>query len=109
MVDSSGLRLSYTPTLRKYDVDMVVMGTIMGIFVPPRTPEFTVTGFCHGSCSQEVMSLPLVHESESEVKFSSRSVMILHGFPNFSKNIARQRNFRSERYGMRIHSPHASK
>ena len=58
-VDSSGFRITYTPTLRTYDVGTVAVGIVDGIVVPPRPDEFRVTSFCYSSCTNQVFILLL--------------------------------------------------
>jgi len=53
-VDSSGIRITYTPTLRDNDVGMLQMGSVYGIFVPPKVEEFDVIAYCHSSCTEQV-------------------------------------------------------
>lgn len=62
--DSSGLRLTMTPALRKYDVGTLDMGVIEGIFVPPRANIFNVTGYCHSTCTNQVEFLSLSNFGE---------------------------------------------
>ena len=57
IVDSSGLRIYYTSSLRQSDTDNLVIGTVDGIFVPPNVDEFRVVSYCHSSCTQQVSSL----------------------------------------------------
>nr|XP_032817550.1 DBH-like monooxygenase protein 1 homolog [Petromyzon marinus] len=47
--DSSGLRLYYTPNLRKYDTGILETGILPNIyhFIPPKTTSFTSYGICN--------------------------------------------------------------
>lgn len=55
--DSSGVRLYYTPNLRKYDVGVITLGTPgeitqgIDIVIPPRVENFKVTSTCYPECT----------------------------------------------------------
>ena len=53
-MDSSGLRVVYTPTLRKEDVGIMFVGMIEGFAIPPKPDNFRLVGFCDSSCTKEV-------------------------------------------------------
>jgi len=56
IVDSSGLRMWYTPTLREYDAGMMIIGSTVDsqrMFAPPGVVT-TVTGYCHSDCTQGI-------------------------------------------------------
>ena len=55
LTDSSGFKLTYTPTLRDNDVGVLEIGMVSGIVVPPRPDRFQAVAFCDGSCTQEVL------------------------------------------------------
>ena len=55
--DSSGIRLTYSPTLRENDVGGMSIGNIEQIFVPPNSGDFRIVSYCHETCTQEVRSL----------------------------------------------------
>ena len=54
VVDASGVRIEYTPTLRQEDAGIFSVGSVTGLFIPPNTDEFKVNGYCHSSCTSEV-------------------------------------------------------
>ncbi|KAG2444120.1 hypothetical protein HYH02_009061 [Chlamydomonas schloesseri] len=53
-VDSSGFRVYYSPTLKKYDMGVLTLGTY-DIAVPPGEPSYTtVPNVCPGACSSQL-------------------------------------------------------
>ena len=52
--DSSGMRLTYTPTLRADDASVLLTGDVGGIIVPPEAENFKYTAYCHSSCTEQV-------------------------------------------------------
>ena len=56
IVDSSGLRLYFTPTLRQYDAGVLTVGASVNRYqvVPPHEPNFISSGFCTQDCIQRV-------------------------------------------------------
>ena len=54
--DSSGLRLYYTPHIRTYDQNIVLMGQNQ-IEIPPMVEDTLVEGTCHSECM--IMPHPL--------------------------------------------------
>uniref|UniRef100_A0A6Q2XIZ8 DOMON domain-containing protein n=1 Tax=Esox lucius TaxID=8010 RepID=A0A6Q2XIZ8_ESOLU len=55
VVDSSGLRLFYTPELRQYDAGVIETGVWVSLYhmLPPGMPEFVSEGHCTHECLQE--------------------------------------------------------
>lgn len=55
LVDSSGMRIRYTPKLRQYDTGMILMGSEVNFlqFVPPRQQQFRSVGHCSGLCTRQ--------------------------------------------------------
>ncbi|KAK7487954.1 hypothetical protein BaRGS_00020855, partial [Batillaria attramentaria] len=51
-VDSSGLVLHYTPTLRPHDASVFLVGN-ENFIIPPRTEKHVVTSNCTSSCSRQ--------------------------------------------------------
>ena len=51
-VDSSGLRITYTPTLRKHDSGTLEIGAASTnyLIIPPHIKDFRSTGFCSAAC-----------------------------------------------------------
>ncbi|ESO82138.1 hypothetical protein LOTGIDRAFT_135247 [Lottia gigantea] len=58
VIDSSGLRMHYTPTLRHYDGDMLYTGLLVdGLqIIPPGYKKFSSTGFCSSDCTNRKLS-----------------------------------------------------
>ena len=55
LIDSSGLRIRYTPKLRQYDTGMMLIGSEVNFLqmVPPRQKLFTTLGHCSGECTEQ--------------------------------------------------------
>ncbi|CAJ0573153.1 unnamed protein product, partial [Mesorhabditis spiculigera] len=53
IIDSSGLRLSFTPELRPFDAAMMAVGTHWSdsMMIPPGQLDFPLTGFCTPECT----------------------------------------------------------
>lgn len=62
-VDSSGLRFFYTPTLRPYDTGIMELGLEYGPkdSIPPRQPEFALSGYCIGECTRTALPAGGIH------------------------------------------------
>lgn len=56
VVDSSGLRLFYTPELRQYDAGVIETGVWVSLYhmLPPGMQEYVSEGHCTRECLQEV-------------------------------------------------------
>jgi len=54
LIDSSGLRITYTDHLRTYDTGMLLVGSEVNFlqFIPPKQKEFTSIGLCSSDCTQ---------------------------------------------------------
>eukprot|EP01084_Bolivina_argentea_P235209 395854_1 len=55
LIDSSGIRIYHTPTLRKYDAGLISVGTSVnpyGQFIPPGIHYTKNFGFCTSDCTQ---------------------------------------------------------
>lgn len=63
LIDNSGLRLFYTPVLRKYDAGVIEAGLWVSLFhnIPPGMPEFVSEGHCTLECLEEVCVLSETH------------------------------------------------
>ncbi|KAM6474050.1 putative DBH-like monooxygenase protein 2 [Liasis olivaceus] len=61
LIDSSGLRLFYTPELRPYDMGVLHTGiyTFPVHFIPPRADSFLSYGFCNTSRFDEINGSPV--------------------------------------------------
>ncbi|XP_039914071.1 DBH-like monooxygenase protein 1 [Hirundo rustica] len=57
LIDNSGLRLIYTPVLRKYDAGVIEAGLWVSLFhnIPPGMPEFVSEGHCTLECLEEAL------------------------------------------------------
>ncbi|ESO82137.1 hypothetical protein LOTGIDRAFT_135206, partial [Lottia gigantea] len=55
VIDSSGLRMYYTPTLRKIDGDTLYTGLAVYEMqvIPPGYPKFASTGYCSSECTSK--------------------------------------------------------
>lgn len=56
MVDSSGVRLYITPEVREYDAGVIELGLEYTdkMAIPPKQPDFTLTGYCIAECTAVV-------------------------------------------------------
>lgn len=54
--DSSGIRLHYTATLRRFDAGIMELGLVYSpvMAIPPRETAFVLTGYCTDKCTQLV-------------------------------------------------------
>lgn len=52
--DTSGIRLTYTPTRRSQSAGLLQIGNIDGIFVPPQIDEFNIVAYCGSTCTNQV-------------------------------------------------------
>lgn len=59
--DSSGIRLYYTETLRRYDAGIMELGLVYSpvMAIPPGEDDFVLTGYCTDKCTQLVSAHPL--------------------------------------------------
>lgn len=66
-MDNSGLRLFYTPDLRRYDAGVIEAGLWVSLFhnIPPGMPEFLSEGHCTLECLKEVCLLSSVINCDS--------------------------------------------
>uniref|UniRef100_A0AAY4ABC6 Dopamine beta-hydroxylase n=1 Tax=Denticeps clupeoides TaxID=299321 RepID=A0AAY4ABC6_9TELE len=55
--DSSGIRLHYTPNLRKYDAGIMELGLVYTpvMAIPPQQSNFLLTGYCTAKCTQTAL------------------------------------------------------
>ncbi|XP_048874512.1 dopamine beta-hydroxylase isoform X1 [Brienomyrus brachyistius] len=55
--DWSGIRLYYTPTLRKYDAGIMELGLVYTpvMAIPPGMTDFQLTGYCTAKCTQTAL------------------------------------------------------
>ncbi|XP_069506559.1 putative DBH-like monooxygenase protein 2 [Ambystoma mexicanum] len=60
-VDSSGIRLHYTPVLREHDVGILEAGTVQDpvIFIPPRAESYRVYGVCKTAMFPQATGQPV--------------------------------------------------
>ncbi|XP_055862377.1 tyramine beta-hydroxylase-like [Biomphalaria glabrata] len=57
-VDSSGMRIYYTPHLRTYDAGIIVAGA-QGFVLPPRRASITITSTCTSGCTRNLIKAPI--------------------------------------------------
>jgi len=55
-VDSSGLRMLYTPTLRQHDVGVLSTGALAGLHIPAGEESYSVNARCPSGCTSSVRS-----------------------------------------------------
>ncbi|XP_047228295.1 dopamine beta-hydroxylase [Girardinichthys multiradiatus] len=55
--DSSGIRLHYTPSLRRYDAGIMELGLVYTpvMAIPPKQHTFYLTGYCTSRCTQTAL------------------------------------------------------
>ncbi|XP_077593787.1 dopamine beta-hydroxylase [Stigmatopora nigra] len=55
--DSSGIRLHYTPSLRRYDAGIMELGLVYTpiMAVPPKQQHFYLTGYCNSKCTRTAL------------------------------------------------------
>uniref|UniRef100_A0A7N8X0U1 Dopamine beta-hydroxylase n=1 Tax=Mastacembelus armatus TaxID=205130 RepID=A0A7N8X0U1_9TELE len=55
--DSSGIRLHYTPSLRKYDAGIMELGLVYTpvMAIPPKQHTFYLSGYCTSKCTQTAL------------------------------------------------------
>ncbi|KAM7393033.1 hypothetical protein PAMA_007922 [Pampus argenteus] len=55
--DSSGIRLHYTPSLRKYDAGIMELGLVYTpiMAIPPKQHTFYLNGYCSSKCTQTAL------------------------------------------------------
>ena len=71
MVDNSGLRITFTPTLRQYDAGMMEVGIFAADWrqvVPPHQDVFVSQGACKEACLEKV-SKPSICETHITMSF----------------------------------------
>ncbi|XP_062333527.1 dopamine beta-hydroxylase [Osmerus eperlanus] len=67
--DSSGIRLFYTPALRKYDAGIMELGLVYTpiMAIPPREHSFQLTGYCTDKCTQTALPPGGIHIFASQL------------------------------------------
>ncbi|XP_044124184.1 dopamine beta-hydroxylase [Bufo gargarizans] len=67
--DSSGIRLHYTPSLRKYDAGIMELGLVYTplMAIPPFQREFPLTGYCTERCTDEALPSGGIHIFASQL------------------------------------------
>jgi len=57
IIDQSGIRIYYTPTLRKFDAGIMEVGLEYNPknSIPPRSTAFRMSGYCTGECTQATL------------------------------------------------------
>lgn len=59
MLDSSGIRLHYTPALRSHDAALMVAGIAVSALhvIPPAQKEYKTVGICSSECTEGVSTI----------------------------------------------------
>ncbi|XP_053552214.1 dopamine beta-hydroxylase [Bombina bombina] len=67
--DSSGIRLHYTPTLRKYDAGIMELGLVYTpvMAIPPRQKDFILSGYCTDRCTETALPPRGIHIFASQL------------------------------------------
>ncbi|KXZ46095.1 hypothetical protein GPECTOR_47g372 [Gonium pectorale] len=78
VVDSSGLRLLYTPKLRPYDAGLLTLGTL-AIAIPPGQPGFTLEpNVCPSTCTSRLKTPLRLLASGLHMHALGRSIVTRH-------------------------------
>eukprot|EP00062_Callorhinchus_milii_P013958 gi/632962755/ref/XP_007897496.1/ PREDICTED: DBH-like monooxygenase protein 1 [Callorhinchus milii] len=87
LIDSSGLKLFYTPKLRKYDAGIIETGVWVSLYhmIPPDMPKYISQGHCTVECLEEALS----HENPSGIHVFA---VLLHS--HLAGRALRTRHFR---------------
>ncbi|XP_061459950.1 dopamine beta-hydroxylase [Rhineura floridana] len=76
--DSSGIRLYYTASLRRYDAGIMELGLVYtpGMAIPPGESHFYLTGYCTDKCTQLALPPSGIHifASQLHTHLTGRSV-----------------------------------
>uniref|UniRef100_A0A8D1BZA1 Dopamine beta-hydroxylase n=1 Tax=Sus scrofa TaxID=9823 RepID=A0A8D1BZA1_PIG len=67
--DSSGIRLYYTATLRRFDAGIMELGLVYTpvMAIPPQEPAFVLTGYCTDKCTQLALPPSGIHIFASQL------------------------------------------
>ncbi|XP_066435842.1 dopamine beta-hydroxylase [Eleutherodactylus coqui] len=67
--DSSGIRLHYTPSLRRYDAGIMELGLVYTpvMAIPPHQTEFVLTGYCTDKCTNLALPSGGIHIFASQL------------------------------------------
>ncbi|XP_018419215.1 PREDICTED: dopamine beta-hydroxylase [Nanorana parkeri] len=67
--DSSGIRLYYTPSLRKFDAGIMELGLVYTpvMAIPPRQKSFQLTGYCTDKCTETALPPDGIHIFASQL------------------------------------------
>ncbi|XP_024418171.2 dopamine beta-hydroxylase [Desmodus rotundus] len=67
--DSSGIRLYYTATLRRFDAGIMELGLVYTpvMAIPPREAAFVLTGYCTDKCTQLALPPSGIHIFASQL------------------------------------------
>ncbi|KAM9324234.1 dopamine beta-hydroxylase [Gastrophryne carolinensis] len=76
--DSSGIRLHYTPSLRKFDAGIMELGLVYTpvMAIPPQQKEFILSGYCTEKCTETALPLDGINifASQLHTHLTGRSV-----------------------------------
>ena len=77
--DTSGVRLYYTPSLRRYDAGIMELGLVYTpiMAVPPRQRAFDLAGYCNSKCTQTVR----IHTSVVSWALGAASLVVVFCLP----------------------------
>ncbi|KAM6431277.1 dopamine beta-hydroxylase [Liasis olivaceus] len=77
--DSSGIRLHYTASLRRYDAGIMELGLVYTpvMAIPPGESHFSLTGYCTDKCTQLALPSAGIHifASQLHTHLAGRSVV----------------------------------
>ncbi|KAK9532692.1 hypothetical protein VZT92_010066 [Zoarces viviparus] len=67
--DSSGIRLHYTPSLRRYDAGIMELGLVYTpiMAIPPKQHTFYLSGYCTSKCTQTAFPPGGIHVFASQL------------------------------------------
>ncbi|XP_072345050.1 dopamine beta-hydroxylase isoform X2 [Scyliorhinus torazame] len=68
-LDNSGIRLFYTPTLRKFNAGIMELGLVYTpvMAIPPREASFVLRGYCTADCTQQSLPESGIHIFASQL------------------------------------------
>uniref|UniRef100_A0A8C5QVA4 Dopamine beta-hydroxylase n=1 Tax=Leptobrachium leishanense TaxID=445787 RepID=A0A8C5QVA4_9ANUR len=69
LIDSSGIRLYYTPTLRKFDAGIMELGLVYTplMAIPPFQKHFVLSGYCTDQCTNVALPPKGIHVFASQL------------------------------------------
>jgi len=76
--DNSGIRLIYTPNLRRYDAGSLAVGHVTSgnfLVVPPHLDTFEIEGGCSSDCLGGVNWIEILHTYIFSYNFTSTTIL----------------------------------